>query len=112
MSAHPARVAQRVLGSGLLAHEIEMMMWTCTPHVHSQIALDPSTDWAHYQKKYLPLYKQLKKEVIALTEPKPIPPAAGPTDQQQLQRPLTLAYIERYGLGAPSTVLPYPPTLH
>jgi hypothetical protein len=72
----------------------------------SQIALDPSIDWAHYQKKYLPLYKQLKKEVIALTEPKPIPPTAGPTDQQQ--RPLTLAYIERYGLGAPSTV--YSPT--
>jgi hypothetical protein len=75
--------------------------------LYVQIDADPSTDWTHYQKRYLPLYQRLKKEVTALTEPKPIPPAAFTEE-----RPLTLAYIERYGLSAPSTVLPPPPHSH
>lgn len=69
-------------------------------HHWPEIDADPSTDWAHYQKRYLPLYQRLKKEVTALTEPKPIPPAAFTEE-----RPLTLAYVERYGLSAPSTEL-------
>jgi hypothetical protein len=85
-----------------LAYNVLCLSLLSLSLLYLQIDADPSTDWAHYQKRYLPLYQRLKKEVTALTEPKPIPPAAFTEE-----RPLTLAYVDCYGLSAPSTVLPH-----
>jgi hypothetical protein len=70
----------------------------------TQISSNPSTRWEDYKRKYGPLFRELKDQVIALTEPLPLP-----TDLRTLHgegpRLATFAYIAAHGLRALSRVL-------
>ena len=82
---------------------------TPTHHRTAQISSGPSTRWEDYKRKYGPLFRELKDQVIALTEPLPLPTDLR-TPYGEGPRLATFTYIAAHGLRALSRVFKPRPT--